>query len=51
MSDTEISHAIFKIFTVLPLRLDQMDLYVPLDKFRGVAENEPLGVVEKIAKV
>jgi len=50
VSDAEISNAIFKIFTVQPLRLDQMNLYVPLDKFRGIAENETRGVVEKIAR-
>jgi len=49
VSDAEISNAIFKIFTVQPLRLDQMNLYVPLDKFRGIAEKETRGVVEKIA--
>jgi len=49
MTDAEISNAIFKIFTVQPLRLDQMNLYVPLDKFRGIAEKETRGVVEKIA--
>jgi hypothetical protein len=49
MNDTEIRNAIFKVFTVRPLKQDEMAMHIPLDKLRGVAENEPLTLVEKIA--
>lgn len=35
MSETEIRNAIFKIFTVQPLKQREMGMYVPLDTLRA----------------
>ncbi len=46
---SDLSNKVFEVFSVQPLKQDEMGMYVPLDKLRGVAQNEPRSIVEKIA--